>query len=323
MNETTTLLQIENLTKRFPLSGGGAIHALNGVSLTQVPNETIGIVGESGCGKSTLARVILRLIEPDAGSVDFLGQNLLQLSKKAMREQRREMQIIFQDPFASLDPRLKVGSAIEEPLVIHGIGSKAERRAKVDDLLEIVGLGAEAASRYPHEFSGGQRQRIGIARALAVSPKLVIADEPVSALDVSIQAQILNLLVELRKKLDLSFLFISHDLAVVRHVSDRIAVMYLGQIVELGSSEAIYQEAAHPYTQALISAVPEPTPGRQQQRIILGGDVPNPEDPPKGCPFHPRCPKAFDRCLTEAPIERNIGTADQAHLVRCHLHAAP
>ncbi|MGI9499012.1 MAG: ABC transporter ATP-binding protein, partial [Geminicoccaceae bacterium] len=280
----------------------------------------IGIVGESGCGKSTLARAILRLVEPTEGRIRFEDQDLLRLSRQEMRAKRREMQMIFQDPFASLDPRFKIGDAVEEPLIIHGIGTKAERRTKVLDLLTMVGLGAEAASRYPHEFSGGQRQRIGIARALAGNPKLVIADEPVSALDVSIQSQILNLLVELRERLDLSFLFISHDLAVVRYISDRIAVMYLGQIVEVGIAERIYREAAHPYTQALISAVPEPAPGRRQQRIILSGDVPNPESPPPGCPFHPRCSKAMDICRVRAPEETEIGTEAGTHLVRCHLH---
>jgi oligopeptide/dipeptide ABC transporter ATP-binding protein len=313
-------LEAKDLTKHFPLKGGGVIHALNGVSLAQTKGETIGIVGESGCGKSTLARAILRLIEPDAGSVHFMGEDLLQLSKPAMRAKRREMQIIFQDPFASLDPRFKIGDAIEEPLLIHGIGSKAERRAKVRDLLDMVGLGHETAARYPHEFSGGQRQRIGIARALAAAPKLVIADEPVSALDVSIQSQILNLLVELRERLDLSFLFISHDLAVVRYISDRIAVMYLGEIVELGMAETIYKEAAHPYTQALISAIPEPIPGRRQQRIILSGDVPNPESPPPGCPFHPRCPHAMDVCRVQTPRETQLGTEPGVHSARCHLH---
>ena len=263
--------------------------------------------------------MILRLLEPNAGSIRFVGVELTALPKSAMREQRRSMQMIFQDPFASLDPRFTIGAAIEEPLIIHRLGDRAERRAKVLDLLDMVGLGAEAASRYPHEFSGGQRQRIGIARALAVEPKLVIADEPVSALDVSIQSQILNLLVELRERFDLSLLFISHDLAVVRYISDRIAVMYLGKIVEVGLADTIYKEAAHPYTQALLSAVPEPTPGRRQQRILLKGDVPNPESPPPGCPFHPRCPKAMSICETERPAERNLGTAASPHLVRCHL----
>ncbi|MEZ5931771.1 MAG: ATP-binding cassette domain-containing protein [Alphaproteobacteria bacterium] len=313
------LLEVSDLVKHFPLKGGGVIHALNGVSLAQTPGETIGIVGESGCGKSTLARVILRLLEPTGGRITFEGRDLIGLSKPAMREKRRAMQMIFQDPLASLDPRFTIGAAIEEPLIIHGLGTKTERRAKVLELLDMVGLGTEAVSRYPHEFSGGQRQRIGIARALAVEPKLVIADEPVSALDVSIQSQILNLLAELRERLALSLLFISHDLAVVRYISDRIAVMYLGQIVEFGEADRIYRDAAHPYTQALISAVPEPMPGRRQQRIVLKGDVPNPESPPPGCPFHPRCPKAMAICRTDLPIENNLGTDARPHLVRCHL----
>jgi oligopeptide/dipeptide ABC transporter ATP-binding protein len=313
------LLEVSDLTKHFPIKGGGVIHALNGVSLAQKKGETIGIVGESGCGKSTLARVILRLIEPTAGRVKFEGQDLMTLSKPEMRAKRREIQMIFQDPFASLDPRFTIGAAIEEPLIIHKLGDKKERQVKVHELLAMVGLGADAASRYPHEFSGGQRQRIGIARALAVDPKLIIADEPVSALDVSIQSQVLNLLVELRERLGLSFLFISHDLAVVRYISDRIAVMYLGQIVEFGEADTIYRDAAHPYTEALISAVPEPTPGRRQQRIVLEGDVPDPETPPSGCPFHPRCPKAMTICQTETPPEKNQGSEISGHIVRCHL----
>ena len=313
-------LSVKNLTKHFPIKGGGVIHALNGVSLSQARGETVGVVGESGCGKSTLARAILRLIEPDTGSVNFMGEDLRQLSKRDLREKRRAMQMIFQDPFASLDSRLKIGDAIEEPLIIHRVGNKAERRAMVTELLAMVGLPKEAATRYPHEFSGGQRQRIGIARALAVSPKLVIADEPVSALDVSIQSQILNLLVDLREQFDLSFLFISHDLAVVRYISDRIAVMYLGRIVEIGDAEQIYKEAAHPYTRALISAVPEPIPGRQQQRMILSGDVPSPEDPPCGCAFHPRCPKAMAECRVQMPREKKLATERGLHSVWCHLY---
>jgi oligopeptide/dipeptide ABC transporter ATP-binding protein len=314
------LLEVRNLEKHFALKGGGRIHALNGVSFTQEAGKTIGIVGESGSGKSTLARAILRLIEPSAGEVRFEGEVLGTLSKRAMREKRRAMQIILQDPFASLDPRQRIGDAILEPLQIHKLGARQERRARVLELLATVGLTADAAERYPHEFSGGQRQRIGIARALAVEPKLVIADEPVSALDVSIQSQVLNLLVELRERLALSFLFISHDLAVVRYVSDQVAVMYLGQIVEFGSAARIYGSAAHPYTEALISAVPEPVPGRRRQRILLPGDVPNPESPPAGCPFHPRCPKAMDRCRTEPPAERDLGDAAAPHRVRCHLY---
>ncbi len=313
------ILEAVGLVKHFSLKGG-RIHAVNGVSLRQARGETIGIVGESGCGKSTLARTVLRLIEPTSGQLLFDGEDLLRLSPRALRRRRRDMQIIFQDPYASLDPRVRIGVSIEEPLLIHRFGGRALRRARVAELLELVGLGAEAAARYPHEFSGGQRQRVGIARAIAAGPRLVIADEPVSALDVSIQSQILNLLALLRDRLALSLLFISHDLAVIRYISERVAVMYLGQLVEVGDAAAIYEEPAHPYTQALLSAIPQPDPDRRRQRIVLAGDVPSPEDPPKGCPFHPRCPQVMDRCRTEVPAERNIGTAARPHPVRCHLY---
>jgi oligopeptide/dipeptide ABC transporter ATP-binding protein len=313
------ILEVENLMKHFPVKGG-RIYALNGVSFRQARGETIGIVGESGCGKSTLARTVLRLIEPTSGQLVFDGENLLGLPPRALRRRRRDMQIVFQDPYASLDPRVQIGTSIEEPLIIHRFGSRAERARRVAELLELVGLGAEVAARYPHEFSGGQRQRIGIARAIAAGPKLVIADEPVSALDVSIQSQILNLLVELRDRLALSMLFISHDLAVIRYISERVAVMYLGQLVEFGDAAAIYEEPAHPYTQALLSAIPQPDPDRRRKRIVLAGDVPSPEHPPAGCPFHPRCPQAMDRCRTEVPPERNIGSDALPRLVRCHLY---
>ncbi|MGH6919651.1 MAG: ABC transporter ATP-binding protein, partial [Geminicoccaceae bacterium] len=286
----------------------------------QARGETIGIVGESGCGKSTLARTALRLIEPTSGQLLFDREDVLRLPPKALRRRRRDMQIIFQDPYASLDPRARIGTSIEEPLIIHGYGSRAERARRVALLLELVGLGAEAASRYPHEFSGGQRQRIGIARAIAAGPKLVIADEPVSALDVSIQSQILNLLVELRDRLALSLLFISHDLAVIRYISERVAVMYLGQLVEMGDAATIYEQPAHPYTQALLSAIPQPDPERRRKRIVLAGDVPSPEHPPAGCPFHPRCPQAMERCRSEIPLERNLGNDARPRLVRCHLY---
>jgi len=313
------ILEVQDLVKHFPVKGG-RIYAVNGVSFSQARGETIGIVGESGCGKSTLARTVLRLIEPTSGKLLFDGQDLLRLPPKALRRRRRDMQIIFQDPYASLDPRVRIGASIEEPLLIHRFGRRAERGARVAELLELVGLGAEAAARYPHEFSGGQRQRIGIARAIAAGPKLVIADEPVSALDVSIQSQILNLLVELRDRLALSLLFISHDLAVIRYISERVAVMYLGQLVEVGDAAAIFEEPAHPYTQALLSAIPQPDPERRRKRIVLVGDVPSPEHPPAGCPFHPRCPQVMDRCRTEIPLERNLGTAAKPRLVRCHLY---
>jgi oligopeptide/dipeptide ABC transporter ATP-binding protein len=313
------ILEVQDLVKQFPVKGG-RIFAVNGVSFRQARGETIGIVGESGCGKSTLARTVLRLLEPTSGRLLFDGEDLLRVPPRAMRRRRRDMQIIFQDPYASLDPRVRVGASIEEPLIIHRFGRRPERARRVAELLELVGLGAEAAARYPHEFSGGQRQRIGIARAIAAGPKLVIADEPVSALDVSIRSQILNLLVELRDRLALSLLFISHDLAVIRYISERVAVMYLGQLVEVGDAVAIYEEPAHPYTQALLSAIPQPDPDRRRQRIVLAGDVPSPEHPPAGCPFHPRCPHAMDRCRSEVPRERNLGTAARPRLVRCHLY---
>ena len=313
------ILEAARLVKHFPVKGG-RIHAVNGVSLRQERGETIGIVGESGCGKSTLARTVLRLIEPTSGQLRFDGEDLLTLGPRALRRRRRDMQIIFQDPYASLDPRVRIGVSIAEPLIVHQLGSRAERARRVAELLELVGLGAEAAERYPHEFSGGQRQRVGIARAIAAGPKLVIADEPVSALDVSIQSQILNLLALLRGRLNLSVLFISHDLAVIRYISDRVAVMYLGQLVEVGTAAVIYEQPAHPYTQALLSAIPQPDPLRRSQRIVLEGDVPSPEDPPAGCPFHPRCPQAMDRCRSEIPLERDLGTDATPHRVRCHLY---
>jgi oligopeptide/dipeptide ABC transporter ATP-binding protein len=313
------ILEVRDLVKQFPVKGG-RIYAVNGVSFAQARGETIGIVGESGCGKSTLARTVLRLIEPTAGQVRFDGEDLMRLSSAALRRRRRDMQIVFQDPYASLDPRVRIGMSIAEPLVIHGFGTRAERARRVAELLDLVGLGAEAAARYPHEFSGGQRQRIGIARAIAAGPKLVIADEPVSALDVSIQSQILNLLALLRDRLALSLLFISHDLAVIRYISERVAVMYLGRLVEVGDAATIYERPAHPYTQALLSAIPQPDPERRRRRIVLPGDVPNPEHPPAGCPFHPRCPQAMERCRSEVPLERDLGTPERPQLVRCHLY---
>jgi len=314
------LLEVTGLTKTFPLKGGRCIRAVDGVSFTQAKGETIGIVGESGCGKSTLGRLILRLIEPAEGSVRLLGKDITLLPADGLRAMRRHVQMIFQDPYASLDPRMRVGALIEEPLVIHGRGTHGERRREVARLLDAVGMPAEAALRYPHEFSGGQRQRICIARALALHPDLIVADEPVSALDVSIQSQILNLLVDLRREQGLSYLFISHNLAVVKYVSDTVAVMYLGRIVEMGSAEALYADPKHPYTQALLAAIPEPDPGRTRQGVPLQGELPSPDNPPSGCRFHPRCPLAMDRCRSVAPALRQLGPRSQPHMVECHLY---
>ena len=316
----STLLEVTELAKRFPLKGGGVIHAVNGVSFEQAAGETIGIVGESGCGKSTLGRLILQLIRPSSGSVRFRGKDLTLLSEAAMRSMRRHLQMIFQDPYASLDPRMRIGALIEEPLVIHGIGTRAERARAVAELLETCGLPAEAAARYPHEFSGGQRQRVCIARALALSPELIVADEPVSALDVSIQSQILNLMMALKRSRGLSYLFISHNLAVVKYVSDRLAVMYLGRVVEMGPAEAIYADPKHPYTRALVAAVPEPEPDRPRDHTVVQGDLPSPENPPPGCRFHPRCPHAAERCRTEVPAPVQVGTPEHPHFVECHLY---
>lgn len=314
----TALLEVSNLSKHYPArDGNGLVRAVNNVSFSIELGRTLGIVGESGCGKSTLARLILRLIEPTAGEIYFNGENLLALSRSALRRRRREIQIVFQDPYASLDPRMNVSSIISEPLDIHGIGSKTQRTAKVSELLDLVGLDRNSAAKYPHEFSGGQRQRIGIARAIALEPKLVVLDEPVSALDVSIQSQILNLLIDLKKRLGLSYIFISHDLSVIRHVSDEVAVMYLGQIVEYGPAEQVLSSSLHPYTQALVSAIPEIDPKKKKQRIVLAGDPPNPEDVPPGCPFHPRCQHAMAICRETLP---ELGVV-QGQKVACHLHA--
>lgn len=315
------LLDVSGLTKAFALKSGGVIRAVDGVSFAQSRGETIGIVGESGCGKSTLGRLILQLIKPTSGGVRFLGKELTLLPDGNLRQMRRHMQMIFQDPFASLDPRMRVGILIEEPLVIHELGTKAERMKEVARLLETVGLPTDAAKRYPHEFSGGQRQRICIARALALHPELIVADEPVSALDVSIQSQILNLLMDLKRDRGLSYLFISHNLAVVKYVSDTVAVMYLGRIVEMGPAEDIYAQPRHPYTQALIAAIPDPEPELERERAIVQGDLPSPENPPSGCRFHPRCPHATDKCRAEAPKLTQLGTKARQHVVECHLYA--
>ncbi len=319
-----TLLQVRDLTKHFDIKRGffwgeaAKVHAVDEVSFDLKHGETLGLVGESGCGKSTTGRLILRLIEPTSGEVIFDKVPIFQADKAQMRRLRQRMQIIFQDPYSSLNPRMTVEQIVGEGIVIHKLcQTKAERRERVADLLQKVGLSPEQMNRYPHEFSGGQRQRVGIARALAVNPKLIIADEPISALDVSIQAQVINLLEDLQEQFDLTYLFIAHDLRVVEHISDRVAVMYLGQIVELSDSQELYAKPLHPYTEALLSAIPIPDPTTKRQRIILEGDPPRPIHPPHGCRFHTRCHKRFDRCDKEEPPLREVSLR---HWVACHLY---
>jgi oligopeptide/dipeptide ABC transporter ATP-binding protein len=314
-SQNETLVSVRNLVKHFPVDGSDdVVQAVDDVSFDIVQGETLGLVGESGCGKSTVGRCLLRLIEPTAGTVIFNGQEIFGLSARELRSSRREMQIIFQDPYASLNPRLSIRSIVSEPLKIHGVGSKSEQNERVADLLARVGLDPKYADRYPHEFSGGQRQRIGIARALALDPKLIVCDEPVSALDVSVQAQVVNLLQDLQQELGLTYLFISHGLAVVEHISDRVAVMYLGKIVEVCDSVELYESPTHPYTKALLSAIPIPDPKMKRERIVLTGDVPTPIDPPSGCRFRTRCPIAIDECAAVVPELRETSPG---HFTAC------
>jgi len=317
------LLRVRNLHKHFPIRKGlfsklvGTVKAVDGVSFDLAPQETLGLVGESGCGKTTVGRTLLRLIEPTAGEAYFEDKNIFDMNKTALREARRDLQIIFQDPYSSLNPRMTVGSIIGDALEFHGLAMGDDKFEMAKDLLERVGLQRAYVGRYPHEFSGGQRQRIGIARAIALRPKLIVCDEAVSALDVSVQAQVINLLEDLQEEYKLSYIFIAHDLAVVRHISDRVAVMYLGRIVEMTTRNELYESPLHPYTQALLSAIPVPKPGRKTHRTLLHGEVPNPINPPAGCHFHPRCPMAEDRCKSgAAPTLQEVAPG---HQVACHL----
>lgn len=320
------LVKVRDLKKHFPIRRGvfrrtvGYVQAVDGISFDIYKGETLGLVGESGCGKSTAGRTILQLLQPTGGQVFFGNDELTRLNRNELRKRRRHMQMIFQDPYASLNPRMQVGSIISEPLEIHSLGNAASRKERVRELLSLVGLNPYFIKRYPHEFSGGQRQRIGIARALATNPSFIVADEPISALDVSIQAQVVNLLDDLKAELGLTYLFIAHDLSMVRYISDRVAVMYLGRIVEMGERDDVYDRPYHPYTHALLSAIPVPDPDKEakRQRIILEGDVPSPVNPPTGCRFNPRCAYATDICRQEDPEFRNLGTTSKPHMVACH-----
>jgi oligopeptide transport system ATP-binding protein len=319
-----TLIEVKNLTKYFPAGEGlfgrgtDVVKAVDDVSFTIRKGETFGLVGESGCGKTTTGRCILRLIEPTDGAVNFEGKDLLSVDSKSLRRMRRDMQIIFQDPYSSLNPRMRVGQIVEEPLAIHKVGAKAERRDRVAELLKLVGLDPSHTERYPHEFSGGQRQRIGIARALALNPKFIVCDEPVSALDVSVQAQVVNLLQDLQEQLNLTYLFISHGLSVVEHISTRVGIMYLGKLVEVASSEEIFRNPLHPYTRALLSAIPKPEPDEKRDRLRLTGDIPTPINPPSGCRFRTRCQMAEPRC---AEVEQQLVEVSPDHFVACMVVA--
>jgi oligopeptide/dipeptide ABC transporter ATP-binding protein len=322
--EATPVLRIEDLKKYYPIRGGvftrkrGDVKAVQGVSFDLVAGETLGLVGESGCGKSTLGRTLMRLEEPTDGRVFYRGKDLVSCSKKELFALRGKLQMIFQDPYSSLNPRLPVGEIIREPLDVHAIGTRGSREEKVRELCRAVGLKEEAINRYPHEFSGGQRQRVGIARALALEPEIIIADEPVSALDVSVQAQVINLMVSLQKRLGLTYLFISHDLSVVEYISDSVAIMYLGRIVEMAKKETIFRQPTHPYTRALLDSVPQPDPRRRRAHVPIQGEIPSPVNPPRGCPFHPRCPYMIEACKDAVPpLDPFTGSGDPTHVAAC------